>query len=391
MTTTSSSLHMDNLRPHIRLWRLCGIWPQPGDGRLYRLFSCCAFAVTSIVFNASLLLRLVRHHSVDEAVECLLPATTTVMTTVKISIHLLNRRRFAAMLVLLAELEASLVADGQCNPAVISIRADARRRARRLYMLISFSSYSAITLSFVVALLEQRLMWPAWFPVEWEHSTSWYGVLLIFQYACNMFIGMAYVSMTTYASVLYITLTAYLAMLGASASRIGAEQCGTSSRAADSALLRQCSEQHRLCIAAGHRISDVFGMQYAIHFCLSGVVICLAAYKLSGDIQVLAQFVFYCEYMVCLAVEIFLPCYFGSCLQLQSQEIGVQLYRSGWPRQSRRFGIAMCLMVQQSQRPIRMRTQHGLFVIQLSTFVAVSRLGWGGRLGSSWKIIINSF
>lgn len=364
------------LQAHRFIWRLGGIWPQPSDSWPYRVYSVLIFVATSLIFNGCMLLRLVQHHTVDEAVECLLPATTTVMTTVKICIHLYNQRRFERLFALMRDLDAQLAESvAVTSEKAVTIRDVAVRRSRNLLLMISCSSYSAITLACVMVLLwggaDRRLMWPAWFPVDWEHNDGWYYGLVGFQYVSNMYIGMIYTSMNTYAPAMFIVLSAYLEMLGENLSRLGAAEHGTTSELG----LRQCHDHHKACNRIGDMLNDLFGLHYAIHFCLSGLVICVTAFQLSvgQPLQNPSQFAFNCEYLFCMSIEIFMPCYYGSCLTLQSDEMTVQLYRCDWLRQSRRFGTAMGLVMQRSQRPVRMWTYQKLFAIQLSTFVGVRK------------------
>lgn len=85
----------------------------------------------------------------------------------------------------------------------------------------------------------------------------------------------------------------------------------------------------------------------------------------------LPRFIFLVIYLYCMAIEIFIPCYYGSILTQNSNELCVRIYKSNWTDQSKRFKVAMNFFVHCSQQPIYLHTYKRLFFIQLQTFVTV--------------------
>lgn len=267
------------LRAHIFIWRLAGIWPQPNDWLVYRVYAVFAFVVASLVFNVTLMLNLVEHHTVDQTVATLLPATTTVMTTVKVCLHLINQRRIERMFALMRDLELRL--EMSTHPQVIERTV---LRSRNLLFVLSCAAYSAITMAALIAVLNgHRLMWPTWFPWDWEHSALRQLALVGFQYVTNLYIGMLYTTLNTYAPVLYMILTAYLEILGEQLRSIGQRKSAeTGFSGEEMGRLRKCYEEHKMCIRLGEMLNEIFGVHYAIHFCCSGLVICTTAFQMSS-------------------------------------------------------------------------------------------------------------
>lgn len=266
------------LQPHIFIWRLAGIWPQSNDWFAYRVYAVLAFVTASVVFNVTLLLNLVEHHSVDQTVATLLPATTTVMTSVKVCLHLINQRRIERMLALMRNIEQRLAFGEQ-----IAVVGRTVQRSRNLLFVLSGAAYAAITMSALIAVLSgSRLMWPTWFPFDWEHNAKHRLALVGFQYVTNMYIGMLYSTLNTYAPVMYIILTAYLEVLGEQLRSIGNGKADAECPDVELRRLRQCYDAHKMCIRIGEMLNEIFGVHYAIHFCSSGLVICTTAFQMSS-------------------------------------------------------------------------------------------------------------
>lgn len=79
-----------------------------------------------------------------------------------------------------------------------------------------------------------------------------------------------------------------------------------------------------------------------------------------------------------MAVELFIPCYFGSLVRAKSEVLGISVFQSNWNDQSLRFQSMIKLFISGVQRPIVLNTFKGLFVIALPTFVTVRIDGING-------------
>lgn len=79
-------------------------------------------------------------------------------------------------------------------------------------------------------------------------------------------------------------------------------------------------------------------------------------------------------YLIGMIFEIFMPCYYGSMLQVKSEQLLVGLYRSNWMPQSRKFKSSMLIIGQRAMQPIIPLVGGGLLALALPTFVAVKRV-----------------
>lgn len=84
-----------------------------------------------------------------------------------------------------------------------------------------------------------------------------------------------------------------------------------------------------------------------------------------------SKFIFLCEYLFSMLVQMFLPCYYGSVLTQESKQLAIQAYNSNWTEQSVRFKSGLQIFIERVLRPIVPCTAEGVFIIGLPTFVTV--------------------
>lgn len=248
---------LEILNAHRIIWRFCGMWSRQDDSLAYRVYCCGIFILTSVVFNASMVLNLVQHHSKNEVMACLLPATTTILTSLKIAFFLANRCNYIRLFQAIERLETFCDLDSMRAQSVL---ARAATNCRYLLIVFSITSLSAISFSASIAVFskDRVLMWPSWYPVDWMGNAKWYYGVLGFQYASNMFLGVAYISLTILGPVLYMILTAHLEILGKRLESIGStpeemyanvQSIGKPiDKQANEESLRVCVRWHNLCV-----------------------------------------------------------------------------------------------------------------------------------------------
>lgn len=83
-----------------------------------------------------------------------------------------------------------------------------------------------------------------------------------------------------------------------------------------------------------------------------------------------STFLFVCEYLLSMTIQIFIPCYFGSIVTAKSQQLAKCIYSSNWLGQTSEFQSSMRIFVERSLKPIVPKSV-GLIIIGLPTFVSV--------------------
>lgn len=241
----SNLISMQIMHYHYRLWRLAGLWPLPSDGCVYRAYSHLIQITCFIVFNALILLSLGQATDMTGIVDIFLPSTTTVIISIKAVFVIGKQTHIQRLFQLMHELESSIHQKSEKE-----ILKRTKFATRILLIWMSIACYSAISLSFVVAVISpyRRLMWTAWFPFEWEHSDSSvpYWIAMSFQITCNAYIGILYSTCDVCGPTLYSILSAFLDVLGERLERIGWNDFETEETAEQE--LYDAVRYHNLCL-----------------------------------------------------------------------------------------------------------------------------------------------
>lgn len=237
---------------HLKYWRFGGIWPLPSDGILYRVYMLVLQLFASVIFNGCVLASLWNHHTFEDFLKCLMPAITTVLTSVKIAILLRNQSKMFGMFADMQQLDDQFATTTNKLHHQIDdeIVAEALRRSRQLLLFISVTSYTAITLAFLMAILspEKLFMWPTALPYDVEHDDRLYYGSLVLQYALNLYVGIMFTSLDIYGPVLLIVLTVYMDRLGLRLKRIGRDAATTAAgKKGDADELNKCVAYHIQC------------------------------------------------------------------------------------------------------------------------------------------------
>lgn len=241
---------MQIMNYHYRLWRLAGLWPLPSDGPAYRTYSHLIQITCFFVFNLLILLSLGQAADMTTIVDIFLPSTTTVIISIKAVFIVRKQQHISRIFELMAALEESVQRKNE-----IAILKRTKLATRILLVWMSIACYSAISLSFVVAVISpyRRLMWTAWFPFDWEHTDSSfpYWAAMTFQITCNAYIGILYSTCDVCGPTLYSILSAFLDVLGERLERIGWSNADDDAGAEDTNAekeLYDCVRYHNLCL-----------------------------------------------------------------------------------------------------------------------------------------------
>lgn len=238
-------LSVQGFSPYYHVWRLCGLWFHPGDGRVIKIIAVFSQFLFMVVFNFLMFLSLPSARSLDDVMEVLLPLTTTVLASIKAVLIVRKRKSVLELFSIAKQLEVTSADNGE----EVKIFQNANRQARQLMILVVTCCFATISFRFAQALLsdQRRLMWKAWMPFDWEHSSSDLPHLfaLGFQLIGNYYCGLLYTTFNPFAPYLYLMLVGYLDIL---AKRLATLGHGSESNKVLEWNLIKCVKYHRLCL-----------------------------------------------------------------------------------------------------------------------------------------------
>lgn len=369
------------MRYHIRVWQICGIWPPAATGgwrRFYPAYAVCVFGALFVVFPGCMVLNLLKVPNLSAVVATMLICSTCVLASVKGGFIVYNRLHIRRLFACLDAMDACLIDERQKMLIERTCR-----ESRALIIMLSVLYYAGVNSSFALSQINEAdaepvLMWPSWYPgVPWQHGPRWVlAVVLAYQYVASIAVALLDSSVDLYGAALHKVLGAHIDGLALRLGELGGGSDGQQ-KPANVELhwrrqLRACVRHHQLCLRAAGHIDRIFSAHYLVQFACSGVILCVSAFQLSeiNPVREWQKFMFVCEYLVSMAIEIFVPCYFGSVVTAKSERLVRAVYACEWPERGSEFRRTMGVLVERALRPV-VPLCGGLVVVGLPTFVAV--------------------
>lgn len=368
------------IRNHFVIWRITGLWGLPNDTLSKRMFAKFMFLVTNGLFLTLMFVDLAMTRNFSELIAAILGITTKWLITFKAVLLMRNRPLLMRIFELTAAIESNCIPD---VPAEHQHLKRANRVAQRLLIGVFIGCSSTVVIGFLsVALPKARLMmWRMWFPFDWASASSVlpYRAALGYQILSNLHHAILFATADTYGLAFYSTLSAALDILADRVRRLATDV--TETAAQRQRALIDCVRYHHLCLEYLHVVIELYQVHYAMLFAISSTLLCVIAYTLStmGSSSSTAQWSFMILYLLNMSVQLFIPCYFGTILQMKSDALSKAAFDCGWPEDGAgksAFRKYVLLFMMGSHQPMTLRTWKSTFVIELSTFVMVYRAAY---------------
>nr|AII01082.1 odorant receptor [Dendrolimus kikuchii] len=120
---------------------------------------------------------------------------------------------------------------------------------------------------------------------------------------------------------------------------------------------------------------SIFAEAMVVQFSTSSWVICMTVYKIVGLNIFSMEFVSIAVYLGCMLAQIFLYCYYGTELAIESDFINQSIYSGDWLSLSPRFRKQLLVMMQFCTRPIAPRIAI-VIPMSLETYISILRCSY---------------
>ncbi|XP_031633731.1 odorant receptor 33b-like [Contarinia nasturtii] len=137
----------------------------------------------------------------------------------------------------------------------------------------------------------------------------------------------------------------------------------------------ECVKTFYNCLSLADMAENTLSISYLLQFSVSGIILGICGLQISISLSELARFAFIILFFVCMFIEIYIPCFFGTILHYKSDELTASIFHSNWIEQNAYFKHLMIIFTQGTIRPIRIFAG-GLFEVNLPTFLAIVRMAY---------------
>ncbi|KAL0883468.1 hypothetical protein ABMA27_016840 [Loxostege sticticalis] len=141
------------------------------------------------------------------------------------------------------------------------------------------------------------------------------------------------------------------------------------------ANIRSCIQQHQAVLEAADLLQEHFSSPILAQFTVSMVIICVTAYQLAFESSNTIALLAMACYFTCMTLQVFLYCYQGHELSVESGNVGAAVYESPWYKMSLPLRRDLLMLMMRSQRLAKL-TAGGFTTLSLNAFMAIIKTSY---------------
>ncbi|XP_037912028.1 odorant receptor 2a-like [Hermetia illucens] len=213
----------------------------------------------------------------------------------------------------------------------------------------------------------RRLLYSAWFPFDWKNSDTAYYIIIFYQ-LIGIWINI-YQSMLcdSYPGLYLWILKGHFHALNIRVSKIGHDLRKTGEDYYQE--LKKCIGDHKKILEYRDVFEETFSEVLLMQFFVTELTLCITAVYVFY-VDSMGEIIYMGVYFLCMASEIFLPCYCGNEVFYENEQFTDALYSCNWLDQDKKFKQALLFTMQIAKEPIVIYAG-GVIKILPSTLFAV--------------------
>lgn len=204
---------------HLRAWKICGLWHQNDDSRLYVVYASIVWGSCFLIFPCVIALQLFFAESLSEFIEILLILPTS-MVAIKGVLVIMNHSKLLTLFDLMDKMDAAVKLNE--HRAIVQTQINGSRFL--LYLLSGEYTCSMIANLLIVFLSTNRALlfaMPRFWPFDYKNNDSSYYFVIGYQLIACSVIAFTSSSMDVYGLALYKILGAHVDVLGNKIAMVG--------------------------------------------------------------------------------------------------------------------------------------------------------------------------
>ncbi|XP_050342390.1 odorant receptor 46a-like [Nymphalis io] len=133
-----------------------------------------------------------------------------------------------------------------------------------------------------------------------------------------------------------------------------------------------CIKHYERIVWYVNEIEFIFSEAMIVQFFIVAWVICMTLYKIVGLPLFSAEFVSMAMYLGCMLAQLFIYCYYGTHLRVESELVNESIYQSDWLAFSPGFRRRLLVMMESCKRMIEPRIAR-VIPLSVDTYISVLR------------------
>ncbi|XP_039962547.1 odorant receptor 2a-like isoform X1 [Bactrocera tryoni] len=370
----------DAFKYHWRVWDLSGfrgpqrqsVWYIP-----YKLYTIAITLLFPIYYPLCFTVESFLADNLNDFCEVIYIAMADMTLNIKFLTLFIVRRQLLELRPILKRLDARAKTEEEMN--VLQEGIDS---AKKCFLIILRLFYSAFVTSQLMVIFsdEPRLMYPAWYPFDYQASRTKFWMAYGYQTIGFLVQCTQACSVDTYPQAYMRVLTAHIRALSLRIERIGRQN---SSGAASELMcskkdemkrnydeLVSCIKDHKTIIELFSTIQKPISGTSMAQFVCTGVAQCtIGVYMLyvGFNISIMLNMA---VFFVSVTMETLILCYYGDLFCQECEELSKAIYNCNWTVQSSEFKKVLSFFLFRSQR-VNVLMAGNWIPVRLPTFVMV--------------------
>ncbi|XP_013107799.1 odorant receptor 2a-like [Stomoxys calcitrans] len=373
-----------------KVWHYMGIKaPENINRKLYQLYAVFINSFVTLLFPLTLIVNVFLAQNLQQLCENLTITLSDSLANVKFINVYLVRHELDSIQLILRRLDSRIQTRGEYNILKSAIR---KAQTTFLIFLRLFTVGTVLSVVKIILAEKRSLLYPAWFGVNWEESAFKYAIVISYQLFGLIVQALQNVANDSYPPSYLIILTGHMEALEIRVKALGNHADGTLKVSLTAKEQNDCLKELNECI------KDYINI-LKLHSTIQRVIskACLAQFVCSALIQCIVglHFLYVVDtadyeatilsviFFVAITMEVFVICYFGQMMSLQSWNLTYAFYSCGWLAQSPIFKRNLIITLIRTQRtsiilagsyiPLNLPTFVQLMKFAYSTFTLLIR------------------
>ncbi|XP_063925603.1 odorant receptor Or1-like [Zophobas morio] len=362
---------MSTTELNFKALRIVGIWPRGDSGQLYKFNSYTIYAILNAItliglHNLSQIANIfVVYQDLAALANTCFILITNMLGVAKMCFFVRNVGNMKKLVRILNSHQFQPKTESQ-----VKLVQPILKRWKTCY--ICWGSYvSFCMVLWVVGPLTvggRMLIMPAWYPFSLEKNIN-YAIAYIYQAICFTYLSIGNINVDTmvYGLLMYTSTQCDLLCDNLENLDGNAEEFNMK--------LVNCVKHHETILSFATTANSIFNLIVLGQFATSALTIALSLFQLSLVDNLDAAAIVALFYVMGLAAQLFLYCWFGNEVETKSSKIPYSIFSSQWVDVSLHVNKNMQILVERCHRPIKI-TAINLFDLSLATFVTIMRTSW---------------
>ncbi|KOB69465.1 Odorant receptor [Operophtera brumata] len=187
-----------------------------------------------------------------------------------------------------------------------------------------------------------------------------FTLVLLYSYYVTTLVGIANTTMDAFIATILKQCKTQLTILRMNfeslpnrAAALASREPGFTFEAALDSLFRESLAHYNKISEDILLLQDIFGNAILIQFGIGGFILCMAAYKIVSLSILSIEFASMTLFLCCILTELFLYCFYGNEVTVESDRLVQSIYCMEWVRLTPRYRRSLVLVMERAKRPLR--------------------------------------